>query len=44
MKTSSTINVCKNNRKENENKIFEGSILEIKTTNSAQRENNEPEM
>jgi hypothetical protein len=30
--------------KQNENNKLKGSGLEMKTTNSAQRENNEPEM
>jgi hypothetical protein len=33
-----------NNKKQNENNKLEGSGLEMKTTNSAQLENNEPEM
>jgi hypothetical protein len=44
MKTSSTINVCRNNRKQNENNKLEGNRLEMKTMNSPQRDNNQPEM
>jgi hypothetical protein len=44
MKTLSTIYVCRNNRKQNENNKLEGNMLEMKTMNSPQRENNQPEM
>jgi hypothetical protein len=34
--TSSSINICRNNSKQNENNKLEGNKLEMKTTNSAQ--------